>query len=113
MKNRLLRWGSLSLLAALSLILFYACNQDNNLSSPPNPKQNALSIYLTDGPGYFDKVNVDIQIVAVKIDTSTRWWPDTVANPWKHKLFDYCSNHDVNDANAIWDTLQITPGVYN
>lgn len=114
MKNRLIRWGSFSMLAALLLIFMNACNKDNGISgNQPNPDQNSLSVFLTDGPGYFDKVNIDVQSVAVKIDTSTRWWPDTVANPWKHKLFSYCSNHDQDDANAIWDTLQITPGIYN
>lgn len=111
MKNRIIKWGTLSLLAAFSLTFFYACNQDNGISQP-NPNQNALSVYLTDGPGYFDKVFIDVQSVAVKIDTSTRWWSDTTrrrGNP----VFSHCSNHDQNDPNAVWDTLQITPGVYN
>lgn len=114
MKSRLIKWGSFSLLAVLLLIFFYACNKNNGINeSQPNPNQNSLSVYLTDGPGYFDKVLIDVKSVAVKIDTSTRWWPDTVGDHQKHKLFSYCSNHDADDSNTIWDTLQITPGVYN
>lgn len=114
MKNRFIRWGSFSVLAALFLLFINACNKDNGITaSQPNPDQNSLSVYLTDGPGYFDKVFIDVQSVAIKIDTSTAWWPDTAAHPWRHPLFSYCSNHDTTDTNAIWDTLQITPGVYN
>lgn len=114
MNHRFIRWGSLSAIAALFLIFTNACNKDNGITgSHPGPDQNSLSVYLTDGPGYFDKVLIDVQSVAIKIDTSAAWWPDTAENPRKRRLFSYCSNHDTSDAHAVWDTLQITPGIYN
>ena len=98
---------SLNWLAAMSgtalLMVFLACNKENSPDSASIPAgQSKMSIYMTDGPIQFYKVLIDIRQVAIKIDTAMhqddadndREWSDD----WK---------------NTIWDTLQITPGVYD
>lgn len=101
--------------AGLAMTLLFACNQqDDNRNGVPGANQNKLSVYLTDAPARFDKVLVDIKSVAVKIDTSSSWWgqgdgPGGARSPWGAN----CGNKDRNDAGALWDTLDITPGVYN
>jgi len=98
---------SLKWLAACSgtalVMVFLACNKENNSGSASIPAgQSKMSIYMMDGPVQYYKVLIDIRQVAIKIDTAVhqndadddRQWGDN----WK---------------NTIWDTLQITPGVYD
>lgn len=114
MKKRFLTWKSLFFLTLSSVFFFIGCNKADILDdNQPNPNQNRLSVYLTDGPGYFDKVLVDIQGIAVKIDTSTAWWPDNYRFSKERSLFAYCGNRDSKDSNYIWDTLSITPAIYD
>lgn len=99
--------------AALALTFFAACNQADHSASEPGKNQNKLSVYLTDGPGRFDQVLVDVQGMAVKIDTSTAWWPHIKDGKSGHAFGHNWGNKDHQDAGAIWDTLDITPGIYN
>lgn len=87
-------------------ILLYACSKDN--SSQPQvvpPGQQHLSIFMTDGPGFFDSVLIDIQSVQVLIDTCEHrdhWeWDDDHRGGGRA------------DSCMIWDSLSITPGVYD
>lgn len=101
--------------ACMALTLFFACNkQDQSSGGEPNANQNKLSVYLTDGPGLFDQVLVDIKSVAVKIDTTTSWWKkgeDDQGGHFSSGMDD--GNKDRADSGAFWDSLDITPGVYN
>jgi len=94
----------LTAIGGAGMILFLACNKDNSSGSNPNipPGKSQVSVYLTDGPVQFYKVLVDIRQVAVKIDTGT-------------KQNDPDDDHEWGDdwKNTIWDTLSITPGVYD
>lgn len=105
------------ILAALALLLFFACNKNDSAGSAPNPNKNKLSVYLTDGPGLFDQVLVDVQGVAVKIDTASAWWgkeDDKGPGHHGHSGFGQQSgNHDHQDQTAVWDTLPVTPGIYD
>jgi hypothetical protein len=98
---------SLKWLAAISgiglLMVFLACNKESNSGSASIPSgQSKMSVYLMDGPFQYYKVLIDIRQVAIKIDTAMhqsdadddREWD----NDWK---------------NSIWDTLQISPGIYD
>lgn len=103
----------LSLVAAFFLLagLFYACSKESSSVNGPVPagKQSA-SIYLTDGPGFFDKVLIDVRSVQVKVDTcahkdNSGWHED---GNGRHD-----DDNDKNDACTVWDTLNVTPGVYD
>jgi hypothetical protein len=96
-------WRIPGMLLSASLIccLFYACSKDNsaNNDAPPEGQQH-ISLYLTDDPGFFDKVMVDIKSVKVLVDTCAKrdrngWW----------------DNH--RDSCFVWDSLTIRPGVYD
>jgi len=96
-----------SLLLALSLF-FYACQKDTVTNDTiPNGKTK-LAVYLTDGPTDYQHVLVDIQQIAVKVDTCMRNSDDDHDQPG-------CDDdHDQRNSNCeIWDTINIRPGVYD
>src|ERR1700722_8978348 len=86
---------SLSIAAFLFSILFNACSKDSSLSSTIPSDQQNVSLYLTDGPGFFDKVLIDIRSVQVLVDT--------------------CSNSSRfrHDTCNVWEPLNVTPGIYD
>src|SRR5580692_7423123 len=96
--------------AVLSIV---ACNKNNSSNSNPNiPKgESQLSVYMMDAPVQYDSVLINIQQVIVEVDTSqTQSTPD---NPrqWDN---DWCGvGRGPNNKSVIWDTLNITPGIYN
>ena len=54
-------------------LFFYACKKDvsaENGNIPPGKAK--LSVFLTDGPTDYQKVLIDIQSIAVKLDTCHR-----------------------------------------
>lgn len=125
MKNQLTKWLSGAVVIVL-LTTFFACNKNSLNSDQPGPNQNKISVYLTDGPGYFDKVLVNIQSIAVKIDTAQHWWGENDNGNngnndqgnddhghHHHKWWNNWGNQDQDDDGAIWDTLNITPGTYD
>lgn len=93
--------------AASMLIFSVACNKDNSTtdSSIP-PGKSKVSVFMSDAPVNFYKVLVDIRQVAVKIDTSKHQGDEDNNHEWDE------NGNDHRD-NTIWDTLSITPGVYN
>lgn len=96
-------------LALVTSIMFYACSKDKSASSVLPPDQQNLSLYLSDGPSLFDKVLLDIRSVEVLVDTCA-------AMPGHHDDYDDDDNHhpdSLNHSCAAWDTLTITPGVYD
>ena len=90
----------------LAITLFSACKKDvpTDTSGTTN-----LSIFLTDDPCIYDSVFVDIAYVEVKIDTSSDMDDDHHGDD-DH---DGDDDHHHHDEYGIWDTLSITPGVYN
>lgn len=96
--------------AAFLMLSVSSCKKSDAGSDDIGPNQNKISVYLTDGPGYFDDVMVNIQGIAVKIDTTQAWWGHNLNfHNWKNNW----GNKDQKDDGAFWDTLQITPGIYN
>jgi hypothetical protein len=67
-----------------------------------------LSLYLTDGPGLFDQVLVDIRSVKVLVDTSkdTRRHDN---DDWDRRGAD----DRKKDSSFVWETLNIQAGVYD
>lgn len=107
LNNRLFR--TLTLMAFLSGLIFTACKKDLSNSSSPAGTQK-LSLYLTDDPAVYDSVFIDVKYVEVKLDTSEA-----------HKNDDHFGDNDNDNENdhhgqdnfGKWDTLTITPGIYN
>jgi len=84
-----------------------ACNKNTSAEASATGKQQ-LSLYLTDGPGLFDQVLIDIRSVKVLVDTS--------ANTRRHDSTNWDrmgANDQHRDTSFVWETLNITPGVYD
>ncbi len=93
----------ITMVAFVGAIIFFACTKEgsvNNGTVPPGKQQ--VSLYLTDGPAFFDKVLIDIKSVKVLIDTCSK------SNEHHDRDDDDTASHCV-----IWDSLSITPGVYD
>ncbi len=95
------------------MIIFLACNKDNSSASNPNipAGHSQVSIYMTDGPVEFYKVLVDIRQVAVLIDTASKQNDPDDDHQWDDDWWGW--HHDKDHNSLIWDTLYITPGVYD
>ena len=102
-KGKLL--GLCSMVLTIS-IAFFACSKDDSHNSEPVPPgKQEVQLFLTDDPALFDKVLIDIKSVQVLIDTCD-----------KNKDDDDDRGHhddDQEDHCVNWDTLNITPGVYD
>ncbi|MBL0358889.1 MAG: DUF4382 domain-containing protein [Chitinophagaceae bacterium] len=96
-----------SLLLSLS-VLFYACQKESSANGTIPAGQIKLSVYLTDGPYDFQNVLIDIQQIAVKVDTCQHYGDEDHDQPG-------CDDdHDQRNSDCeIWDTLNIRPGVYD
>ncbi len=55
------------LLAAIAVTMFYSCSEDDGQDS----NSARLIVHMTDGPGDYDHVYVDVQDVRIKADAST------------------------------------------
>ena len=95
----------------IAIVFFYGCQKDTSINSNANipPGKMKLSVFLTDGPYDFQKVLIDIQGIAVKVDTCHRNGDD---DDHDHPGCD--DHHDqINNHCEYWDTLDIHPGVYD
>ncbi len=108
----------------LCTALFFSCKKDNSVSdAQPGKNQQKAYIYLTDDPGLFDSVLVDIQSVMVRVDTcqnnNPNGWHDN--NGWhgNNNHHDGDDDHDGNNGHHEdsdcdhWEKLAITPGIYD
>lgn len=83
---------ALLLLTFCSTIFYYACNKNNvSLSG-----QSKISIFLTDGPGVYSKVNIDIQDVEVNTgnDSSSGWQSLQMIKRGVYNLLDFNNGMD-------------------
>lgn len=97
-----IKWFSLAALCVGGAVLiFSACQKSASSSGSSVPAgQQKFNMYLTDGPVNYQEVNIDIKSIAVFLKT------------------DSCSASGFIGADSTfpcyhWDTLNITPGVYN
>lgn len=102
-------------LAAFSAAVIVAgCSKEPSNADGPIPTgKQQVSLYLTDDPGYFDHVYVDIRSVEVQVDTC------------KNSSFGIDDDDDRNDRGGgwgnwggrdsckAWENLQIQAGVYD
>ena len=112
MKNHLrsLRWPLVFM--SLTAMAIYACNKDNSQPGP-TANQQKLSIYMSDNPGFFDNVFLDIRKVEVLVDTCTRGDNDDDRWDWRDRCWWDEDRRDGKDTCEVWDSLGIRPGVYD
>ncbi len=93
----------------LLIVSFNACKKDVGTTEDMNGRQR-VAVYLSDDPSIdFTKVLVDIQYVEVKIDSSHghgHHHDDDDDHDWD-------DDHNGCDDFGQWDTLGVTPGVYD
>lgn len=109
-----MRWIGLSLLCCLTAIIFFTCSKERSLS--PSRGQQHVSIYLTDDPGLFDHVFVDIQSVSVLVDTCAQMGShdeDDDHDGDHDEDDDHDGDHHAGDSCNVWKPLVINPGVYD
>lgn len=83
---------SLFLLAA---VLFCSCSKNNN-DDAGTSGQTDFSVYLTDDPGKYDKVNIDVQSVEVHYsdDAGDAWHNIKMVSPGVHDLLKFTNGKD-------------------
>lgn len=120
MKSKVFRIWSAAITFFVVLVLAIACRKEFMKVDSTGDRRN-LQIYLTDHPCPFDSVYVDIQYVAVKLDTGH--CDDDDYDDDDRPAGYHPGNHDLDDdddddddhhgCGSFWDTLPINPGVYN
>lgn len=109
MKAKHFLYGALMAIAAA--ITVTACKKSDSAQAPAGSQQH-LTLYLTDGPGFFDSVLVDIKSVKVLVDTSknTRGHDD---NDWDDVGDREGRNPKHSDSSLVWQNLNIAAGIYD
>ena len=79
----------------LCLFLFVlACQKDNDGPTDPGTDSTTLSIHLTDGPGDYQEVNVDIQEIRLKLANNSSQWLSLATNTGIYNLLDFQNGVD-------------------
>src|SRR4051812_32790906 len=94
-------WAGMTALFAASLF-FNSCQKETSGEDITPQGKTKFAVYLTDGPTDYQKVLIDIQRIAVKLDTCER-------NHNADHTYPGCDDdHDqINSHCEIWDTLDI------
>lgn len=87
---------------ALGIFAFIACNKDENTDKV------TLNIMLTDGPGDYQQVNVDIQEIRIKSANDTAQWISLNTNAGIYNLLDFQNGVDtlIASGTVSSDTLK-------
>ena len=109
MKTKQVLLGAMMLIA--TTLVMTSCKKTESAQIPAG-KQN-LSLYMTDGPGFFDQVFVDIKAVQVLVDTTKDTRKNDTCN-WD-RLGAYIGSTLGNrkDSGLVWTNLNIKAGVYD
>jgi hypothetical protein len=109
-----------------SSLVYSSCQKELNNSNSASAGQQHVQIRLSDNPIPFSAVNVNIQMVEVQLipdscrsrsdedddgDDDHQGDNDDQGDDDDHDHDGGCSDHD--SRCAVWDTLNIHPGVYN
>jgi hypothetical protein len=104
------------LLILLLAVAAASCQKEESLEDP-GQTTGTLSVYLTDGPGDFEKVLVQINSVEVKLDTSGHDDDDDRRSGNDDDINGHDDDDDDDsrgfDEHGQWDTLRFVPGVYD
>lgn len=111
--SKLYGFGAVIVVASLA---FNACSKNGSSEQqvlPPNSQQ--VSLYLTDDPGFFDNVLVDIKSVKVLIDTCSKdnRGDDDDDDDDNGRGGNHGNRWDDDNKCVNWQTLDIKPGVYD
>lgn len=96
-----------AMMAIAAAFVMTACKKTDSAHTPRG-KQH-LSLYLTDDPGFFDKVLIEITAVQVLVDTS-RNTRDNDTTDWDDVGDD---DHHRKDSGLVWQDLSIRAGIYD
>lgn len=100
-------------IAISGIVIFYACSKENaSPDSIPANKQR-VQLYLTDDPGLFDQVLIDIRQVEVMTDTCSDREDDSRWSSHKNRCSWDDGRDDRRDSCKVWDVLAIRTGVYD
>ncbi|MBL7806806.1 MAG: DUF4382 domain-containing protein [Saprospiraceae bacterium] len=77
----------LAMVVAIASIAFFSCEKNTN-------DQTTLHIRLTDGPGDFQQVNVDIQEIRIKSAQDSAQWITLPTNAGIYNLLDFQNGID-------------------
>jgi hypothetical protein len=96
----------------VAALFIFACHKSSSSSNDSIPAgKSQVSLYMMDDPIQFAKVLIDIRQVVVEVDTATAQSAADVDDQWDNN---YCGPHrTASNSSVIWDTLSISPGVYN
>lgn len=108
MKSNKSLFRALSIVVIVSALIITACKKDSTPATTAGTQK--LSVYLTDDPAIYDSVLIDIKYVEVKLDTNEAHKNDDHFGDNDH---DKDNDHHGRDEFGKWDTLHITPGIYN
>lgn len=106
------KYLSFLFLVLTGAVIFYACSKNDVAPDSVPPNKQRVQLYLTDDPGFFDQVFIDIRQVEVLIDTcgdinDDNHWGDNNRCWWDD------GRYDRKGTCKIWDTLAIRAGVYD
>jgi hypothetical protein len=104
MKNKI----AIAVLIVSAVFTWVACSKSTSMQVPPGTQQ--VSLYMTDGPGFFDHVYLDIDSVMVLVDTSTNTRNNDTTN-WNQVGCNDRVRHP--EGSFIWENLNVQPGVYD
>lgn len=96
-----------TLIAIVSLVAV-ACNKSTSVESGPGIQQ--VNFMLTDGPGSYDNVFIDIKSLQIVIDTAKEGSRKRDTCNWDH-----IGSHRESrkDSGLVWTTIPIKAGVYD
>ncbi len=109
--KRLYGFLLLGVITTSAVVVSCTKNDKSSSSDVPANKQN-VSLYMTDGPGFFDNVFVDIRSVQALVDTCDK------SDSSDDNGDDNGNGHgwDDNKGNgscAVWEDLNVKAGVYD
>lgn len=96
-----------SLIAIVSLVAV-ACNKSTSVENGSAIQQ--VNFMLTDGPGLYDNVFIDIKSLQIVIDTSREGSRRRDTCNWDHIG---ANRNSRKDAGLVWTTMPIKAGVYD
>jgi len=96
-----------SLIAIVSLVAV-ACNKSTSVENGPGIQE--VNFMLTDGPGSYDNVFIDIKSLQIVIDTAREGSRRRDTCNWDH----IAANRNARkDSGLVWTTMPIKAGVYD
>ena len=104
--NAIRKIGSALLVMATFMVIALSSCQKNEKSANGI---SSLQVFLSDGPGQFDKVNIDVTAVEAKIDTTTSHRHDDHHGDGDDDRDDNRKHDEFGD----WVSLSAKPGVYD